>query len=53
MGHWCVKLTLTVGFFVMALFTMEGLVKVTEQRQALASYFRTRTPGSCDVMGLD
>lgn len=43
-GHWCGKLALTVGFLVMAGFNVSALIVVTEQRRALADFFRTLTP---------
>jgi hypothetical protein len=35
------KLSLTVGFLVMAYFNVNGLIEVTEQRRALVDFFRT------------
>ncbi|MDQ6867538.1 MAG: hypothetical protein M3178_03730 [Pseudomonadota bacterium] len=43
-GHWSMKLALTVGFLVMAYFNVGALIEVTEQRQALVDFFRTLKP---------
>jgi hypothetical protein len=40
-GHWSMKLALTVGFLVMAGFNVVALIEVTEQTQALVDFFRT------------
>jgi len=40
-GHWSVRLALTVGFLVMAGFNVVALMEVTEQTQALVDFFRT------------
>ena len=38
-GHWSVKLALTVGF--LAGFNVVALIEVTEQTQELVDFFRT------------
>jgi hypothetical protein len=40
-GHWSMKLALTVGFLVMAGFNVVALIEVTEQTQELADFLRT------------
>jgi hypothetical protein len=40
-GHWSMKLALTVGFLVMAGNNVVALIEVMEQRQALVDFFRT------------
>jgi hypothetical protein len=40
-GHWSMKLALTVGFLVMAGFNVVAFIEVTEQRQELVDFFRT------------
>jgi hypothetical protein len=39
-GRWSMKLTLTVGFLVMAGFNVVALIEVTEQTQELVDFFR-------------
>lgn len=40
-GHWSMRLALTVGFLVMVGFNVVVLIEVTEQTQALVDFFRT------------
>ncbi len=40
-GHWSMKLALTIGFLVMAGFNVVAFIEVTEQRQELVDFFST------------
>jgi hypothetical protein len=43
-GHWYIKLALTVGFLAMVAFNVSALIEVTEQRQELVNFFRKQNP---------